>query len=132
PARQHEAFADDEILKPALRGDHAVPGWIEVGHVKALFVDEAPIATAMRRVRQSVQFGGGGLVLIAHVIKTTASDANRRLSVLSPPVIARSEATKQSRLPRWRQSGLLRFARNDDLSHSDSFQCPSSRTSPPM
>jgi hypothetical protein len=28
-------------------------------------------------------------------------------------VIARSEATKQSRLSQWRRSGLLRYARND-------------------
>src|SRR5262245_46493580 len=33
----------------------------------------------------------------------------------SLPVIARSEATKQSRVPPRRQSGLLRYARNDGV-----------------
>src|SRR5262249_55807719 len=35
-------------------------------------------------------------------------------------VIARSEATKQSRLSPWKKSGLLRFAGNDDLIEHDS------------
>ena len=43
----------------------------------------------------------------------TASLAHRCRSGAVHPIIARSEAKKQSRLSTWMQSGLLRFARND-------------------
>jgi hypothetical protein len=32
PARDHEAFAEHEILEPALLRHHAMRGGIEVGH----------------------------------------------------------------------------------------------------
>src|ERR1700744_3039563 len=46
--------------------------------------------------------------------KRDSRGSKRRRSDGKALVIARSEATKQSKLPPRRDSGLLRFARNDD------------------
>ncbi|MBB4379688.1 hypothetical protein [Bradyrhizobium sp. SBR1B] len=61
-------------------------GRIEIGHVHAHFIGGALIATAMRRVRQSVQFGLRGVAAAAHVIK---NDRKRTLALIFCALSAR-------------------------------------------
>src|SRR5882724_8947879 len=45
PARDHEAFAEHEILEPALLADHTVLCGVELGHGGFLWVrDELPVS----------------------------------------------------------------------------------------
>jgi hypothetical protein len=85
-----------------------------IGYLGFTAVDERPnLLTAFLQGLEQTGFVVGHNVTIEH---RSADGDYERLPVLAGGnslVIARSEATKQSRLRR--RTGLLRFARNDEL-----------------
>src|SRR6185295_16806609 len=65
----------------------------------------------------SMAYGVGMILALTRLRPRTAVEASGHAEAMrsyASAVIARSEATKQSRLSPQRQSGLLRFARNEE------------------